>query len=271
MKIRSGFVSNSSSSSFILGYNGEPLNKEQTIEYLKDKSHKSTSLLVIGRELGDGDDIFYLDSEKCEFILGHEDRFLNSGASWKAYPSVYKFDYEDWDFNDEDSSIPDVKKTGKGTEIRVYKDYNSDSENDFESFVASYFLTDDEFDAYRDAYWYDRYPRLQGMIAYKDKTTDPNIPEDWENVYIGINEFASTYGVALFTSKKLTEGDLKRLRSGKVNVKDGVCFYNDFIAVKKSDKTATFKDGVYSIVITETFFDKINSLKYFLKNCEEEE
>ena len=109
------------------------------------------------------------------------------------------------------------------------------------------------------------------MLAYKDRTTDPNIPEDWENVYIGINEFASAYGIALFTSKKLTEGDLKRLRSGKVSVKDGVYFYNDFVAVKKRDKTATFKDGVYNIVITEAFFDKINSLKYFLKNCEEEE
>lgn len=271
MKIRNGFVSNSSSSSFILGYDQEPLNKEQTVDYLKDKNHKSSSLLVVGRDMCDGDDIFHLDHERREFILAHEDRFLSNSAPWKAYPSVYRFDYEDWDFDDEDNPIPDVRGTDRGTEIRVYKDYNSDSEDDFESFVASYFLTEGEFDAYRDVYWNDSYPRLQGMLAYRDKTTDPNIPEDWENVYIGINEFASTYGIALFTSKKLTEGDLKRLRSGKATVKDGVCFYNDFVAVKKSDKTATFKDGVYNIVITEAFFDKIKSLKYFLKDCQERE
>ena len=60
MKIRRGFVSNSSSSSFILLRGSmAPLNRVQTVEFLKN--NLDASILVVGASLGDGDDIFFLD------------------------------------------------------------------------------------------------------------------------------------------------------------------------------------------------------------------
>ena len=58
MKIRNGFVSNSSSSSFILGCNNAPLNRAQTVEYLK--TNPDANILVVGASISDGDDIFFL-------------------------------------------------------------------------------------------------------------------------------------------------------------------------------------------------------------------
>ena len=58
MKFRYGYVSNSSSSSFILGYSQAPLDREGTVEFLKDSKNKNENLLVVGMEMGEGDDIF---------------------------------------------------------------------------------------------------------------------------------------------------------------------------------------------------------------------
>ena len=106
-------------------------------------------------------------------------------------------------------------------------------------------------------------------MAYTDKMEVPKdgkIPEDWEDIYIGINEFGGMEG-GLFSCKKLTEGDLKRIRSGKEEFKEGATLYNNFVIQKrKKDDLFHFKNKDYHLVIINSVFDKVNALKVFLKN-----
>ena len=268
MKIRNGFVSNSSSSSFILGCSNAPLNRAQTVEYLK--TNPNANILVVGASISDGDDIFFLDKRMIDFILDHEERFLASFAEWRAYvdPTKFVLDVrESWNYEGPE----DDKEFLQENEQVVYKDYGSESEDDFSFFVNHYFLTIDEYSTYEDWYWgRDLGKPSLGVVAYTEKTEDPNIPEDWADVYIGINEFAGYEGVGLFSSKKLTEGDLKRLRSGKLALKDGVSFYRDFKTFNKNKKIAHFGEGDYNIVMMNSYFDKISSLKYFLEEKHED-
>ena len=268
MKIRNGFVSNSSSSSFILGCNNAPLNRAQTVEYLKN--NPNANILVVGASINDGDDIFFLDKRMIDFILDHEERFLASFAEWRAYvdPTKFVFDVrESWDYEGPE----DDKEFLQENEQVVYKDYGSESEDDFSFFVNHYFLTFDEYLTYEDWYWgRDLGKSSLGVVAYTEKTEDPNIPEDWADVYIGINEFAGYEGVGLFSSKKLTEGDLKRLRSGKVVLKKGVSFYRDFKTFNKNKKIVHLREGDYNIIMMNSYFDKVKSLKYFLEEKNED-
>ena len=72
MKIRFGFVSNSSSSSFIiLGSSTAPLNRVQTVELLK--TNPDARILVVGASMNEGNDIFFLVRERVVFILEHEE------------------------------------------------------------------------------------------------------------------------------------------------------------------------------------------------------
>lgn len=268
MKIRNGFVSNSSSSSFILGCSNAPLNRAQTVEYLK--TNPNANILVVGASINDGDDIFFLDKRMIDFILDHEERFLASFAEWRAYvdPTKFVLDVrESWNYEGPEKDEEFLKEN----EQVVYRDYGSESEDDFSFFVNHYFLTSDEYSTYEDWYWgRDLGKPSLGVVAYTEKTEDPNIPEDWADVYIGINEFAGYEGVGLFSSKKLSEGDLKRLRSGKLALKKGVSFYRDFRVFNKSKKTAHFKEGDYNIIMMNSYFDKVGSLKYFLEEKHED-
>lgn len=268
MKIRNGFVSNSSSSSFILGCSNAPLNRAQTVEYLK--TNPDANILVVGASINDGDDIFFLDKRMIDFILDHEERFLTSFAEWRAYvdPTKFVLDVrESWNYEGPE----DDKEFLQENEQVVYKDYGSESEDDFSFFVNHYFLTSDEYLTYEDWYWgRDLGKSSLGVVAYTEKTEDPNIPEDWADVYIGINEFAGYEGVGLFSSKKLSEGDLKRLRSGKLALKKGVSFYRDFKTFNKNKKIAHLREGDYNIIMMNSYFDKVSSLKYFLEEKHED-
>lgn len=269
MKIRKGFVSNSSSSSFILESVSVPLNRVQTVDLLK--TNPDASILVVGTSMNDGNDVFFLDRKRVNFILDHEERFLASFAEWKAYVDPVKFipdPRESWGYEGPESN----KEFLQEHEQVIYKDYSSESEDDFSFFVNQYFLTSDEYSTYMDWYWESDPGRPSlGVVVYTEKTEDPNIPEDWDDVYIGINEFAGYEGVGMFSSKKLTEGDLKRLRSGKLTLKDGVSFYRDFKTFGRNKGIAHLKEGDYNIIIMNSYFDKVRALKYFLKENPDED
>ena len=126
MKFRNGFVSNSSSSSFILKSDGVTLDKKGTVEWLKNPENRNKEILVIGEEMGDGDDIFYLSDSMEEFILEHEERFLNNFSDWTAYPGLESFKLEDFSlFSDEEEEEAILNPPYT---IRVFNDYSSDSE-----------------------------------------------------------------------------------------------------------------------------------------------
>lgn len=268
MKIRKGFVSNSSSSSFILKSDGVFMGREATVEWLKNPDNWNKELLVIGEEMSEGDDIFYLEGNQREIILNHEERFLKGQGQWMAYPNVESWEMEPWGWGEEDD---EKIKLDPPRIIRVYKDYQSDSDRFDNEFIIRYLYTPDE----REFLWdfenkYDYYPS-QGFafMAYTDKIEVPedgNIPEGWEDVYIGINEFGGMEG-GFFSCKKLTEGDLKRIRSGKEKFKEGALLYNNLIIQKRKSKGIFhFREGDYHVVVMNGIFDKVKTLKMFLKD-----
>lgn len=273
MKIRKGFVSNSSSSSYILESDGVTLGREATLEWLKNPENNNKELLVIGIDMNEGDDIFYLDNAIRKVILDHEERFLNGKGHWCAYPNVISWKMEPWVFgmSDEESDIE--AKINPPYVIRVYKDYTSDSEESIQDFIIRYLYTYDERSFLWDFEERYGYVSLEGysFMAYTDKMEVPkdgNVPEDWEDIYIGINEFGGTEG-GLFSCKKLTEGDLKRIKSGKEKFKEGTFLYNNLILQKrKSNEIFHFKEGDYHIVMMNGIYDKVKALKIFLKDEE---
>ena len=275
MKIRNGFVSNSSSSSFILKSDGVTLDKKGTLEWIKNPENRGKQLLVIGEQMYEGDDIFYLDGIKENFILEHEERFLNNKSSWTAYPNVESWEYEKYTsfYSEEEEEEYDKELLNPPYVIRAYKDYNSDSEENMQEFIINYFYTWDEKDfVYECSYDYDYYPsRGSAVLAYTDKMEIPKdgkIPEDWDDPFIGINEFGGVEG-GFFSYKKLTEGDLKRIRSGKETFKEGATLYNNLIVQKrKKESIIHFKDKDYHLVIVNSVLDKVKALKPFLKRKE---
>lgn len=77
MKVRNGFVSNSSSSSFILAYDktGVISDAEKIVDYVDNNLRKE----VFFRSdacLCDGDDIFSLDMHQKNYLLKHKKRFI---------------------------------------------------------------------------------------------------------------------------------------------------------------------------------------------------
>lgn len=83
MKIRSGFVSNSSSSSFILTYDKTKVldSASKIVEYLKNTKDNS-KLYFRGRELNEGEDIFELEDEDARLIRLFSEQFedINEGT-----------------------------------------------------------------------------------------------------------------------------------------------------------------------------------------------
>ena len=169
MKIRFGFVSNSSSSSFIiLGSSTAPLGRVQTVELLM--TNPDARILVVGASMNEGNDVFFLDRERVDFILDHEERFLASFAEWKACVDPVKYipdPRESWGYEGPEEDEEFLKEN----EQVVYKDYNSESEDDFSFFVTQYFLSSDEDSTYMDWYWgHDLGKSYLGMIIYTEKT-----------------------------------------------------------------------------------------------------
>lgn len=76
MKIRGGFVSNSSSSSYMISYEDENLlkNSSEIIDYLQN--NVEGNLLIIGRELSDGRDVFRSTPKIREWLLNNRDRVV---------------------------------------------------------------------------------------------------------------------------------------------------------------------------------------------------
>lgn len=75
MKIRSGFVSNSSSSSFVLAYDktGILTNPKDIVEYVD--AHPRKNIMFIS-DLADGWDVFELDMKQKNYLLRHKKRFI---------------------------------------------------------------------------------------------------------------------------------------------------------------------------------------------------
>lgn len=86
MKTRAGFVSNSSSSSFMMTLEDKShvlRDIYEIISYIKDNPDKD--ILILGPELSEGIDAFIPDKEMKNFILENQDRFIDNYENWVGF------------------------------------------------------------------------------------------------------------------------------------------------------------------------------------------
>ena len=77
MKVRNGFVSNSSSSSYVLAYNKSSVitDPEQIVKYIEE--HLRGEVMFISDCLFEGQDVFYLSMDQKNYLLNHKKRFIS--------------------------------------------------------------------------------------------------------------------------------------------------------------------------------------------------
>ena len=102
--IRKGFVSNSSSSSFIISYNRDNIVKgaENIVNFIKDKLNRDYEMYLYGgAEYGEGDLLFKLEDTHKSLIRKYRDEFINhpNSSSYVLYygeeTSNSRYIYED--------------------------------------------------------------------------------------------------------------------------------------------------------------------------------
>lgn len=86
MIVRVGFVSNSSSSSFMMTLKDKSYvlrGIHEIISYIKNNPDKG--ILILGSELSEGIDAFIPDKEMKDFILKNQDRFIDRCDNWVGF------------------------------------------------------------------------------------------------------------------------------------------------------------------------------------------
>ena len=91
MKIRNGFVSNSSSSSFLVAYDKSKIltKPEDIVKYINENPR---SEITFKSDANDGWDFFTLDMHQKNYLLNHKERFIKYNQGTVSYT-----DYGDWD------------------------------------------------------------------------------------------------------------------------------------------------------------------------------
>jgi hypothetical protein len=170
MKIRTGFVSNSSSSSFLL--TGELINIDNIILNKNDK------FVAIGEYLYDGLDIIVIDNYfKLVMVLETTEHFMVYNC--ETFMDVYSFDLYNilnisegddeqfdsfFDLTEEEQNIILTKKIGKNTVMVEIDDHNSN--NNFELYLKRYNITKTEKDFEKLANKYLRLEKLKRVLNH---------------------------------------------------------------------------------------------------------
>ena len=271
--IRSGFVSNSSSSSFILKAKDSSYIMK-TPKEIVDNLDKYHRIIVVGRDMGDGDDIFELEPEIIETIKKYTQRFIDNAPIKFAVGDPEEYREETWE---EMKNRPDDFYDHHHDEI-VLKDYDSiDRElyNGFKyEFIKNYLLTNDEWEVIENYEFVDSEDVPERNMAcyifsneYDLKELPTILRSNKRNIYLVENSFISKYNSFIpITYMKIddkTEMDISKLRSD-------VRIFENFrwIDLSSTQEPVLFKfklRGVYGIG------NEVNDINLFYKKDWENE
>lgn len=120
MKIRNGFVSNSSSSSYILTFQDKVLGVKDIIEYLENNPNVPI-ILQYEDDTNEGENVFVLTNGERNYILENKEKFLEvrDGNEWVAYLNGTMY-------NAEEDKECELEETPHGYKAKVtWSDYRS--------------------------------------------------------------------------------------------------------------------------------------------------
>ena len=240
MKLRTGFVSNSSSCSYIIAYNDKAYlkNAEEILEFIKN--NKRAGLYILGKELGEGDDFFYLDNRLKEMILRFPERWKVNGDKVHALivgPNNYKMVGDD--FNDK--SLGDFSEYDQT--MKFYMDHScsyNDGEKDLEDFYAYYIMGEWPEDAIEGV---EELPRVKSYVILSRDSFVIENEEQWDSIINNPDSFP------LMISKGNKDKDFIRTLTMVGAVPDYEISYRDFFYFSK-------KEGNKEIL--KSLFNRVN-------------
>lgn len=277
MKIRNGFVSNSSSSSFILKKDSGTLDitAEELVIMIGSGINPNDFLIV--SETYEGVDAFELSKDMGYLVNNYSDRFLTYGKPIinHIYYKIASFYPDTRSWNDSTYGKEEGLAEGESCLWVNYETIGSNfCYNDEKQFFKRYFLSTDEWDFVENAYDDDisfRPSRFQKTVVYSGKL---NISENsLDNISdydtIGFNEDMSCLDTnSIFTYRKLTQEDKLFIKNNKSDIKEGACLYKDFEILNKLGELRTTENKTYYITNIKGIFNKSKNLNVFKKKIE---
>lgn len=280
MKIRNGFVSNSSSSSFIIARNEET--REITIEELVERICRGESpesfLIIAEFSVYDGTEAFILTEELANLIKLYTDRFLNN-AKGVITKILYKYEFFKDDYRDWCSTSYGKNEGLKEGEEVVWVDREAIGfngcfhSNNAHKFFERYFLSSDEYELMENLN-YDfedvSYCRKKSeLFIYTEKKVynKTTAEEDINNFeYIGVNEdVCSIIEDGLFVYRKLTKADKEYLIQHKDKIKNGCVFYNNLELIRNGQAFKAKENIEYYINLIRGVTEKIKTITIFVE------
>lgn len=130
MKIRNGFVSNSSSSSYILSYQKSKVIEDprQMVAFFNE--HPDAYVVFYGKDWGEGKDIFEMDSSQKKLVRKFPEDFVETieGLNCKLIPQAnLVYNDIDYTFKESDVIVPDMEYQEISEE--EYMEYLEDKDN----------------------------------------------------------------------------------------------------------------------------------------------
>ena len=222
MKSRTGFVSNSSSCSYIIYYNdgGYLKNAEEILEYIRD--NKNCSLYILGKGLAEGRDYFFLEKKHKDLILKFSDAWLQNGDKVQAlvcnkglYTKIPKYP--------KDRHSSDLSEFKHHVEFEEDYQCSFDDEKSLEDFYSYYFL--DEWVEEEDSI---DLPKCKPyVLLYRDRFKVES-EEQWNSIINCPNSFP------LLIAKGSRDKDYVRTLSMVDSVPDYEVSYRDYFYLSKN-------------------------------------